>query len=98
ARPGPPALPPCDYYVLVSRYAQRPLVDFWPIGLRQRLPVIPVPLLDPDPDVPLALPAVSARAYDAAGYGKSTYLETPEPALTLEDEAWARQFVPRTGR
>jgi hypothetical protein len=37
-------LPKCDYYALVARVEERPRVGVWPIGLRDRLPVIPVPL------------------------------------------------------
>jgi hypothetical protein len=93
SRPTPPELPPCDYFIVVSRYEKRPILDFWPV--RQRLPMIPIPLLAPDPDVHLDLQAVLDRTYDAAGYGKYIYAETPEPPLSTEDDAWARQFVPR---
>jgi hypothetical protein len=96
-RPTPPDLPPCDYYVLVSRYQDRPKLDFWPIAMRQQLPVVPVPLLAPDPDVSLDLQAVLHRTYDAADYGKYIYSETPEPPLSAEDEGWVRQFVPLSG-
>src|SRR5206468_1077430 len=54
-RPRPPDLPTSDYYVLVSRVEKRPVLDMWPIGLRDRLPVVPVPLSAPDPDVSLDL-------------------------------------------
>jgi hypothetical protein len=93
-RPAPPELRPCDYYVLVSRYQQRPKLDFWPLGLRGRLPVVPIPLLAPDPDVSLDLQAVLDHTYDAADYGKYIYQEQPEPPLSAEEEAWAREFVP----
>src|SRR5947209_7041952 len=73
ARPQLPALPACDYYVLVSRYQERPRVGLWPIGLRERLPVIPVPRTPPDADVPLDLQALLQRVYDAADYGKYIY-------------------------
>jgi hypothetical protein len=95
ARPQPPDLPACAYYVLVSRYADRPKVDFWPIGLRERLPVVPIPLLPPDADVLLDLQALLDRVYDAANYGKYIYDETPQPPLSAADAAWARQFVPQ---
>ena len=36
--------------------------------LRDRLPVIPVPLADGDPDVPLDLQAAFTTTYDRAGY------------------------------
>jgi hypothetical protein len=97
-RPTPPELLPCDYYVLVSRYEQRPIVDFWPTGLRQRLPVIPIPLLAPDPDVTLDLQAVLDQTYDAADYGKYIFGETPEPPLPAEDAAWSQQFVPASSQ
>lgn len=70
-------------------------VGFWPIGLREPLPRIPVPLSVPDGPVWLDLRAVLDRAYDAAEYGKYIYQETPEPALSLEDKTWAQQFIPR---
>ena len=35
------------YSVLVSRVDHRPKAGFWPIGLRDRLPIIPVPLRTP---------------------------------------------------
>jgi hypothetical protein len=54
-RPRPPQLPACDYYVLVSRAQDRPRLGMWPIGLRQRLPQVPIPLAAPDPDVLLDL-------------------------------------------
>jgi hypothetical protein len=94
SRPAPPLLPPSDYYVLVSRYEDRPFVGFWPVSLRDPLPRIPVPLDLPDPPVWLDLRAVLDRAYDGADYGKYIYKETPEPPLPPEDEVWARQFIP----
>lgn len=93
-RPDPPELPSCDYYVLVSRYEDRPRVGLWPLSLRDRLPEIPIPLMEPDPDVKLDLQALLHRVYDAADYGKYIYGEAPHPPLTPTDAAWAQQFVP----
>ena len=72
-------------------------VDFivmWPINLRDRLPVVPIPLAAPDPSVPLDLQAVLHRVYDAADYGKYIYAEAPQPSLSPSNAAWAQQFVP----
>jgi hypothetical protein len=88
-RPSPPELPACDYYALVSRYEDRPRVGFWPIGLRDPLPNLPVPLAENDPPVHLNLKAVLDRTYDLADYGKYIYQETPEPPLSADHEAWA---------
>lgn len=93
-RPGPPEIPPCDCYALVSRVDARPYVEVWPIALRDRLPIIPIPLSAPDADVTLDLQELLNRVYDAAGYGKYIYDETPQPPLSDEDAAWARQFLP----
>jgi hypothetical protein len=96
-RPDLPRLPLSDYYMLVSRYAERPRVGFWPVGLRDALPVLPIPLTAPDADIPLDIRAVLNSAYDAANYWKYIYQEMPEPPLSPDDEAWAKQFVPRGG-
>jgi hypothetical protein len=92
-RPQPPDLPASDYYALLSRVEAWPAVDFWPIGLRERLPVVPIPLTAPDPDVHLDLQAVLQRTYDQAGYGKYIYADTPQPPLSAADEAWAHQIL-----
>ncbi len=93
-RPDNPGSPPSAYYALVSRAPERPRVGYWPIGLRDPLPVLPVPLTAPDPDVPLDLKALLNRVYDEANYGKYIYEQDPQPELSPEDAAWARQFVP----
>jgi hypothetical protein len=94
-RPRPPELPACNYYVLIARAQNWPRLDMWPLTLRERLPVVPIPLAPPDPDVRLDLQEVLHRTYDAADYGKYIYAETPQPPLSAEDAAWAREFIPQ---
>jgi hypothetical protein len=53
----PESLPPASYYVCLSRVQRRPVTAVWAIDLRRPLPVVPVPLLPPDADVPLDLQA-----------------------------------------
>ena len=86
--------PECDYSVMVSRAEKRRAADFWPIMLRDRLPVIPIPLRPPDDAVPVDLQEVLHRAYDGAGYERFIYGGSPEPGLSADDAAWAREFVP----
>jgi hypothetical protein len=93
-RPQIPELPSCDYYVLASRYQERPKVGLWPISLRDRLPEIPIPLTPPDPDIPLDLQALLHQVYDAADYGKYIYAETPQPPLLPRDAEWAQSLAP----
>ncbi len=86
-------LPPCSYYVLVNGVEKRPQADFWPIQLQDRLPVIPIPLREPDPDAQLDLQAALHHVYDAARYGSYVYEGIPEPALSADDMACARSFL-----
>ena len=87
-------LPGCAYYVLVSRMEKRPQADFWPIQLPDPLPLIPIPLREPDPDATLDLQAALHHVYDAARYANYIYEGVPQPALSPEDVRWAQQFVP----
>jgi hypothetical protein len=81
-------MPECDYCVMVSRYELRPRVGLWPIRLRDRLPVIPVPLNLPDPDARVDLQQLLHTVYDSARYENYIYDGAPEPPLAGEDAAW----------
>jgi hypothetical protein len=86
-------MPECDYCAVVSRYEQRPKAGFWPIRLRDRLPVIPIPLRHGDADARLDLQEALHRIYDAAGYAYFIYDGPPEPSLSAEDAGWAASLV-----
>lgn len=89
-------LPPAEYYVFVARTEQWPECGVWPVGLRDHLPVIPIPLADGDPDVLLDLQAVFDGVYDDADYAFSLdYSLAPVPPLSPEDAAWVRETVER---
>jgi hypothetical protein len=87
-------LPYCEYYGLVNRSHKRPNAEIWPIRLREPLPVIPIPLRPGEPDARLDLQAVLHHVYDGAGYEHYIYDTDPQPPLSPDDAAWARQFVP----
>ncbi len=93
-RPAPPDLPDCDYYALVSREEDRPSMGFWPVGLRDRLPDIPIPLLSPDAPAVVDLQTILDVTYDEAVYEYVIYRRRPEPLLSPADAAWAAGFVP----
>jgi hypothetical protein len=86
-------LPPCDYTVMVSRAERRPRAETWALTLRERLPVIPVPLRPPDADARLDLQECLHRVYDAARYGTYLYRGEPDPPLSPADQAWAQSLV-----
>jgi hypothetical protein len=83
----------CAYCVLVSRFEARPKADVWPIGLREPLPVVPVPLADKDPEANLDLQAILHRLYDGGGYARFIYASTPDPPLSPEDAVWAQALI-----
>lgn len=86
-------LPNCSYYALVSRVERRPRADVWPIGLRERLPIVPIPLRPGDTEASIDLQSVLHRVYDAAGYADSIYDGEPEPPLDPPDREWAASLT-----
>ena len=76
-----PAGPTARYSVLVSRAERRLDAEFWPISLRERLPLIPIPVRAPDADARLDLQEVLHRIYDDAGYADYIYEGAPRPRL-----------------
>jgi hypothetical protein len=94
----PPLRPESDYRVLVSRSDRRTRTRYWPIRVRQPLPVIKIPLRGKGSEVPLDLGAVLNSAYDRAEYDASVdYRKDPEPPLEGDDAKWARELLRKAG-
>jgi hypothetical protein len=88
----------CNYLAHVSRVERRPKGRVWPIRLRNRLPVIDIPLLGSDPDVRLDLQKALINAYEHGAYDSSVDYSVPaEPPLADEDAAWADALLRRAG-
>jgi hypothetical protein len=91
-------LPEASYFVLLSRAADRPLTEVWPMALSAPLPVVPVPLLSGDPDVRLDLQAVFTAAYDLPGYDLIVdYTQPPEVPLSDAAAAWVEGHLRTAG-
>lgn len=73
------------YRVLVSRARTHRDAEVWPVALSDPLPAVPLPLLKPDPDVPMDLGAAMARVYDGAGYDLIIDYGAPPPPPELSD-------------
>ncbi|MGH7224724.1 MAG: DUF4058 family protein [Gemmataceae bacterium] len=87
-----------DYRIVVSRHEDWRRARFWPVDVRQSLPVIGIPLRGKDADVPLDLGAVLRTAYDNAAYDASVeYRRHPEPPLSREDAAWTAKLLREKG-
>jgi hypothetical protein len=82
-------LPPTPYLATLIR-AGRIQAEIWPITLRERLPVLPVPLRVPHSDVPLALQDALDTVYNEARYGLTINYQEPPPDPRLEpaDAQW----------
>ena len=94
----PPLLkpvPPAPYYVTLSRTERRPNVEVWPIQLRDKLPVLPVPLLEPDPDAAFDLGKLVANCYEYGGYADLIdYRQPPPPPkLSRDEQEWLDSFL-----
>ena len=59
---------PFDYLICVNRWPARKRFEIYPCRLRDPLPVIDIPLADPDPDVPLAIQTALEQVYDEGDY------------------------------
>lgn len=93
-RPMRQELPEFPFFVFLSRARRRPNTQAWPIPLRSALPVVPVPLLRGDSDVPLNLQQAFDNVYDQLAYDVSTdYSKSPVIALPAEDAEWAQSRI-----
>ncbi len=87
-------LPSTPYFVFLSRAENRPITEVWPVNLDSPLPVVLVPLLDGDPDVPLDLQLALTTIYDLLSYGLIVdYAQPLEVPLEGEAKAWASERV-----
>ena len=87
-------LPELDYLVSLLREDSQ-LMEFWPVSLQGPLPVVPVPLLAPDPDAVLDLGAAFREHYDAAAYDVDLNYRrpVPPPLLSPENDTWVRVLL-----
>lgn len=80
-----------DYVLLVNRATGgRRISEIWPVAINETLPILPVPLLPPDPDTTLDMGEVIAEIYRRAVYGRRIdYTQPiPPPALRPEMGEW----------
>jgi hypothetical protein len=85
------------YRVSVWRAASPEDVEFYPIGLRDRLPAILVPLRETDAAIPLELQPLINQAYVSGEYDDTDYARPPVPPLDEDDYAWAKSVLKGKG-
>lgn len=88
----PGAGPASAYRVVVSRGSDRSAREVYPFGVQDRLPRVGLPLLPPDPDAVLDLPAVLEQVWERGAYAQRlSYEQEPLPPLGASEAAWARE-------
>jgi len=93
-------LPEAPYFIILSRAERRPIAEVWPLPLQEPLPILPVPLLPPDPDVPLDLGRALATIYERSGYDlRIDYTQRPPtPGLSGEERTWLEAYLRTAGK
>jgi hypothetical protein len=86
------------YQVCVWRATQQDTFAVYPITLRERLPVISIPLRPDDRDVRLNLQAILDQCYRNGGYDDIDYRGEPDPPLSPDDASWADALLREQGR
>jgi hypothetical protein len=90
------SLPKADFLVSVARASLRPHAEVYAWRLRDPLPIIPIPLKERDPDVPLDLQSALTQVYDKAGYDYSLrYDRDIQPPLSSADQEWVESILNR---
>ncbi|MCI0565030.1 MAG: DUF4058 family protein [Nitrososphaera sp.] len=89
-------IPRTPYLVTLTRGASN-RVEAWAVRLSDPLPVVPVPLRQPDPDVALDLNFALHAIYERAAYALSVdYSQPPPPPeLTAEEQTFVAQLLKR---
>lgn len=89
-------LPACDYVAMSYNADEGLACNVWPITVRHLLPVVPVPLLHPEPPVALDLQEAINFVYARDRYDlRIDYSQPAEPPLSDEDVIWAAKFIAR---
>lgn len=90
--------PEAPYYIYLSRFQRRPRTQVWALSIRHPLPILPVPLLPPDPDVPLDLQAALTACFDLVGYETLLDYRLPPPKdLSDADKKWVAEILVTAG-
>jgi len=83
-----------DYYALVRRGWRRRRAAVYAWTLRHKMPPIPIPLQEDEPEPTLDLQAAFDLTYDRAAYQDSLdYSQALEPPARPEDADWMQQLL-----
>jgi hypothetical protein len=86
------------YQVSLYRASQPLGYDIYRVPLRERLPIIRIPLRADEEDATLDLQAIIDKCYRNAGYDFIDYTKDPVPPLDEADAAWADGILKQQGK
>ena len=81
------------YLICASRAVKPGRREIYPCPLRERLPVIRIPLRFTDPDVPLDIQKLVNHCYTSGRYWKADHTLPLDPPLSADDAAWVAGIV-----
>lgn len=86
-------IPESHYRITVARVNDR--LGVWTVQMQDQLPTIPIPLLPPDPDVPLDLSQAIHQVYEEADYDLTIDYsrQPPPPTLSEGDRQWLKERI-----
>lgn len=89
-----PMMPQKQYIVTLMRAGSRK-TEVWAFNVQDALPVLPVPLVTPDPDVPLDLKLALDMIYERGMYELSIDYEKepPPPEFGEGDKEWMKRQI-----
>lgn len=89
-----PRLPQSDYLVLLMRAGTRK-TEAWAFNVNEALPVLPVPLVEPDADAKLDLKYALDFIYERSLYHLSIDYkkDAPPPEFDPETQDWIREVI-----
>jgi hypothetical protein len=86
------------YQICVRRGWKWEIAEVFRAPLRERLPIIRIPLRGQDADVQLDLQVLIEQAYRNGRYHSIDYRVPPEPPLQDAEAAWADQLLRQAGK
>lgn len=88
---------PKNHYIIALLRADDARTEIWGVDLKDKLPVVPVPLKSPDPDVPLDLGEALNVLYERSLYHLSIDYagNPPPPEFTAEENQWMAGVLER---
>ncbi|MCB0583970.1 MAG: DUF4058 family protein [Phaeodactylibacter sp.] len=90
-----PTLPRAAHYFVMLSRGDRYKTEVWAMTIRDKLPVVPIPLKSPDPDVRLDIGAAFNEVYERSRYELSVKYnnEPAPPAFSTEDMQWLQGIL-----